>query len=58
MRLLGTTQIRFPDTRKKQYQSSYDSILFYTKSESEDYPFYHQEEKREKPIKVFENEEG
>lgn len=41
---------KIPDTRKKQYQSSYDSILFYTKSEI--YPFYHQQEKREKPIKV------
>ena len=41
---------KIPDTRKKQYQSSYDFILFYTKSEV--YPFYHQQEKREKPIKV------
>ena len=41
---------KIPDTRKKQYQSSYDTVLFYTKSEV--YPFYHQQEKREKPIKV------
>ena len=41
---------KIPDTRKKQYQSSYDFILFYTKFEV--YPFYHQQEKREKPIKV------
>ncbi|HPD57907.1 MAG TPA: site-specific DNA-methyltransferase [Smithellaceae bacterium] len=41
---------KIPDTRKHQFQSSYDFILFYTNSD--DYPFEHQEEKRDKPIKV------
>lgn len=41
---------KIPDTRKKQFQSSFDFILFYTKNDI--YPFNQQDEKRDKPIKV------
>lgn len=42
---------KMPDTRNKLFPRSHDVLYWYTKNESSDYFFEHQEEARSKPVK-------